>query len=238
MPMKTIHSREINSIIESQMRQWVISCDQQEKSDSSSSPDAQPAIKYISISRDIGSGGAEIGQTLSKLTEWQIYDKEILDYMAEDMNVRKNVLKSVDERTIGFIEEWLIPFFAKHQVAQNEYFHHLSKTLMIIANYGKAIIIGRGAGMILPPNDGLRIRITSPIETRIQNIAKRDNISLDEAKLLVQSSDKSRCDFVQKIIGKDIFDCLNYDLVINTKHLSTQAAAKLIWRALDQRIEK
>ncbi|MCF7958518.1 MAG: cytidylate kinase-like family protein [Phycisphaerae bacterium] len=237
MTIQSVHNREINSIVESQMRQWVISSDQQARSEIRLASDDQSVVKYISISRDLGSCGGEIGNVLAELMDWQIYDKEILDHMAKDMDIHKNVLESVDERTTGFIEEWLTPFFTKKQVAQDTYYHHLLKTLMVIANHGRAIIIGRAAGMILPPKNGLRIRVTSPIDLRIQRIAQRNNISLDQAKRLVKNSDKARRDFAHKFLGKDVFDSLNYDLVINSKYLSPQAIAKLIWRALDQRLQ-
>jgi hypothetical protein len=100
-----IHNREISQIVEGQMRQWEMAQNEQVKRETQTRLVGTEGVKidYIAISRELGSGGAEIAQALAGLLKWQVYDKEILDYMAENMDVHKSVLESVDERTIGWI---------------------------------------------------------------------------------------------------------------------------------------
>ncbi len=232
-----IHNREISQIVEGQMRQWEMAQNEQVKRETQTRLVGTEGVKidYIAISRELGSGGAEIAQALTGLLKWQVYDKEILDYMAENMDVHKSVLESVDERTISWIEDWLAPIFTEKAVRQLDYYRHLTKVLLVIAKHGRATILGRAAGMILPRESGLSVRIIAPFDLRCQRYAHRNNIALDKAKSIVIREDRARKEFAKDFLNADICDCKYYDIVINTEKFSPESAAKLIWRTLDQR---
>lgn len=235
MTSQTNIPRSVSHIVESQMRHWELQRDQQSRRESREVRlQGGQAIKYIAISREMGSGGSEVGQILSQLLNWQLFDKEILDFMSEDMNVHTKVVESIDERTTGWIEEWLTPIFAQ-SVGQLSYYHHLSKVLMILANHGEAIIVGRAAGLLLPRESGLSIRVIAPMKNRRERIAQAENISLDKAQRKAEKSDKEKRQLVKQFLKKDFDDNQHYDLVINTEKLSPESVAKLIWRTLDQR---
>ncbi|MCP4711407.1 MAG: cytidylate kinase-like family protein [Planctomycetes bacterium] len=237
MSSKRIHNPEIDRIIERQMRQWEMSQSEQAKKEQH----AQTAtgdghrIDYITVSRELGSGGIQIARILSEKLKWQMYDKEILDYMADDMQVQKDLLESVDERTVGWIEEWIAPIFTHKPVDQLTYYRSLAKELLVISRHGQAIILGRAGGLILPRKIGLSVRITAPFELRCERYAQEYNISAGEAKSVVEKKDRSQKAFVHDMLNQDIVDCRHYDIMINTEFIKPESAAKLIWRALDQR---
>ncbi|KPK75766.1 MAG: hypothetical protein AMJ79_09765, partial [Phycisphaerae bacterium SM23_30] len=236
MSGKRIQSREIERIIERQMRQWEIGLSEQAKRQKPAPPAAgKKRIDYITISRELGSGGEQIAQILSKQLGWQVYDKEILDHMAEDMHVHKSVVESVDERTIGWIEDWLGPIFTDKSVGQLSYYRHLARVLLVISRHGRAIIIGRAAGLLLPRANGLSVRVTAPLELRCRRYAQDNNLSLAAARSVVEKKDRAQKAFVRDMLNQDLCDCRHYDIVINTEKFQPESAAKLIWRAFDQR---
>ncbi|MBN1765205.1 MAG: cytidylate kinase-like family protein [Sedimentisphaerales bacterium] len=239
MPDKTFKNKEIGNIVNRQMSQWELSRAAQKKVDEPAHLSSGGEIDYITISRDLGSGGIEVAKILSDLIKWQIYDKEILDYMAEDMNVHVKVLESVDEQTIGWIRDWVMPVFtgkSEDHVQQLSYYKHLSKVLLVIAKHKCAIIIGRGAGLMLPRDKGLQIRITAPFELRCQRYAQENNMSVEEARAVVSRHDITQIKFIKNFTGKDVRDSCNYDIVFNTEKISPVSVAKVIWRAFDQRM--
>ncbi len=237
MTAKYHPSREISHIVEQQMRQWEIARAQRIKSEQLLRlAESNINIDYITISRPLGSGGEIIAGELAAMLQWQLYDHEILDFMAEDMNVHKSLLQSVDEHTISWIGEWLDPFFTrKTGIEQLSYYRHLIHVLMIIAKHGQAIIVGRAAGLVLPRQNGLSVRVTASLEQRVKNYARENDISETEAFSIVEKSDRTQKSFVRSFVNQDVTDAKHYDITINTAKFTPHSAAKLIWRCLDQR---
>ncbi len=195
-------------------------------------------IDYITLSRELGSGGEQIAELISEMMGWKVYDKEILNAMAENMDVHVKALESVDEKTIGWINDWLVPLFSgksDQHVEQLSYFKHLGQVLLIIARHGKAIIVGRAAGLLLPRDRGLSIRITAPFELRCKRYAEQEGIDIEQARILVRKSDNAQKKFVRSFLGKDINAAQYYDIAFNTEKLELKQVAKLVCRALDER---
>jgi len=226
-------------MVEQQVQQWRIWQNLQQKHEAESKVAGVTKINYITISRELGSGGDEIAESLSRQMDWQLYDKEILNYMSDNMDVHVKALESVDERTIGWINDWLMPLFtmkSSEHVEQLSYYRHLGKVLMVIARHGRSIIMGRAAGLLLPRDRGLSVRIIAPFELRCERFAQANHIGLDEARLAVKKSDENQSRFVKNFLQKNIDDVEHYDVICNTEKLSPQAVAKVIWRAMDERL--
>jgi|GEM_PF-906574 len=240
MSGKSYKDRDVDHIVERQMSHWELSRTIQDKSDQHAHLAGGAEIDYITISRDFGSGGEEIARILSDIMKWDVYDKEILDYMSEHMDVHVKALESVDERTIGWINDWLLPLFSSKgetHIEQLSYYKHLGKVLLVIAKHGRAIIMGRAAGHVLPRDKGLSVRITAPFEVRCYRYAKENDLSVVEAASIIKKADEAKRKFVKNFVGVDLNDARNYDIVLNTEKISPVSVAKLIWRAFDQRVE-
>jgi len=197
-------------------------------------------IDYITISRQVGSGGEEVAKKLTELMGWGLYDKKILDFMAENFGIHKDVLLSVDEKTRGWIEDIMSSFFAgrsEGHLDQLTYYKHLMEALLVIGRHGRAVIVGRAAGHVLPRDRGLSIRITAPFELRCARYAKQEKLSIEQAAKAVEQADKEQSRFLKSFLYRDVYATRYYDLIFNTEKLTPQSVAKLIWRAFDQRIE-
>ena len=109
---------------------------------------------------------------LGRRLDWSVYDHELLERMAREMNVRVGLLESVDERHINWLQESVEVFSAASIVAESNYVRHLAETLFALSAHGHAIIVGRGAAMILPASSTLRVRLIAPLEQRIAAIGR------------------------------------------------------------------
>ncbi len=198
-------------------------------------------IDYITISRQMGSGGEEIAQKLADLMDWGLFDKKLVDFMAENFGVHKDVLATVDESTRGWIEESLNMFFSTRKGSQSmdqySYYKHLVEAMLVIARHGRAVIVGRGAGHVLPRDKGLSIRIISPFELRCERVAREQNISSAEAATIIRKADSDHMRFLKDFVWKEPDEMRDFDLVINTEKFSPDSMAKLIWRAFDKRVD-
>ncbi len=197
-------------------------------------------VDYITVNRQIGSGGRIISRMLADLMGWQYFDRDILDYMAKNMKVCVQALQSIDDQTASWIEKYIQPFFSTKLVQRVElanYHKHLAKVLMVIAQHRRAIIMGRGAGILLPRNKGLSVRITAPFDLRCNRIAQKQNINISNARSIVKTSDKYQNQFIKEFLGKNINDPQYYDIICNTQKLFPASVARLINRAFEQRIQ-
>ncbi len=233
MPIADSSNNGIGRLVDKRIEQW--HTEQGKDLKLPHLDEGQAEIDYITISREPASGGEEVAAILADLLTWQVYDKEILDYMAENMNVHKEVVESIDENTSVWMSNWLTSLFKDRPEKQTDYCRHLVNVLLIIAQHKKAIIIGRAAGLVLPHDKGISVRVTAPYELRCERWAKEKNIPLKDAQAEVKKIDQAQKGFVKSFLGEDIEDPKHYDVICSTEKLIPTSVAKLIWRTLDQR---
>jgi cytidylate kinase len=233
MPIADSSHDGIGRLVEQRIEQW--HTEQGKELTLPHLDEGQAEIDYITISREPASGGEEVASILADLLTWQVYDKNILDYMADNMNVHKEVVESVDENASVWMGNWLQSLFKDRPEKQSDYCRHLVNVLLIIARHKKAIILGRAAGLVLPHDNGISVRVTAPYELRCERWAKEKNIPLNDALAEVKKIDQAQKAFVKSFLDEDIDDPKHYDIMCSTEKLSPTSVAKLIWRTLDQR---
>ena len=116
MPRKFLSKQDIGKIVDGQMQHWALAQDVQDRMEAHRGA-AGAAVDFITVSYELGSAGEEVARILAEQMDWQLYDKAILDYMSENMNVHVKVLESVDERTSGWIHDWLLPLLSKARIS-------------------------------------------------------------------------------------------------------------------------
>jgi cytidylate kinase len=157
--------------------------------------------------------------------------------MAKRAEVSEQMLATMDERGLSILEDWISSLVYDRHMWPDEYLNHLMNVIGTIGKHGRAVVVGRGANFILPPEQRLRVRITAPRKFRIQNVAREFNLAEGEAKRRVIQTESDRKAFIRKYFNSDIADPDNYDLIINTETLSLDAASKVIAAALNCLVE-
>jgi cytidylate kinase len=193
-----------------------------------------PPAFTIALSREAGTYAAAIARAVGDRLGWPVYDRELLQRIADDMGVRQALLESVDERQVGWLSECLQGLSSGPVVSQSAYVRHLVETLLALATHGNAVIVGRGATKVLPPATTLRVRVVAPLEQRIEAVRREHGISKEEAARRVEATDRERSRFVQAHFLTDPADPRNYDLVLNAARFSPGECADLIIAALDR----
>ena len=98
------------------------------------------------------------------------------------------------------------------------------KVVSAIARLGKAVIVGRGANFILPPEKRISIRVIAPLENRISNVCRQFNVSEDEARRRVLRRESKRSAFVRQMFHAKISNPQHYDMVLNTGKMGIDGA--------------
>ncbi len=226
--MKT-KARSINQIVEEQVNRWRL-LKTAEKPEASVPP-------VITISREPGSGGRIVAQKVAAAVGFDLFHQEVIHQMAQSARVSRLLVETLDERGLTILEDWVASLVEDHHLWPDEYLQHLMKVIGTIGEHGAAVIVGRGANFVLPPEQRFSVRIVAPQKTRIENVAREFSVSPKEAKRRVIRTESDRKAFVRKYYNADISDPLNYDLVLNTGTLRIEEAADAICSLVKGRLD-
>ena len=198
-------------------------------------PAAGPVARFrnICISREAGAGGGTIARLVGTKLGWRVYDHELLEAIAQGMEVPADEARLYDELAPSLVQDWLLPLREEHYAPQEAYLDHLAKLVDSIGRSGQAIIVGRGAGQILPRSETLLVRIVSPLKIRAKNLAATMGVSQRTARKAAIERDRRAAKFVKTLHRVDIADPLLYDLVLETHSLGLTIATELVVRAIE-----
>jgi cytidylate kinase len=214
--MKT-KARSIHQIVEDQVKKW--------NRLQSEAVAAKPGIPVITVSREPGSGGKLIAQGIADMLGLDLFHQAVIHEMAQSAHVESRLLETLDEKGLTVLEDWITSLVRERHLWPDEYAQHLMKVIVTIGKHGQAVLVGRGANFVLPPDKTFRLRVVAPLEFRVANVARDFGVLAKEAKRRVIRTESDRKAFIRKYFNADITDPLNYDLVLNTEMLNIEAAA-------------
>ncbi len=192
-----------------------------------------PRFRNVCISREAGSGGATLGRLVATRLDWKLYDHEILETIARRMQVPADEVRALDELAPSTIQDWMLPLREEHYAPLEAYLDHLAKLLLAVGREGEAVIVGRGAGFMLPRAETLTVRVVAPIKARAQRLAEQLNVTTRTARRLAIDRDRRRDRFIRTMFHADPTDPHRYDLVIDAHSLGLPIAVELIVRAVE-----
>jgi cytidylate kinase len=96
---------------------------------------------------------------------------------------------------------------------------------------GEVILIGRGAGCILPPESTLNVRVVAPLADRIAYMSQWLRLTMEESAEQVQLRDARRAEFISTHFHLQPSDLYQYDLLLNSSRLGEELCAELIVQA-------
>ncbi len=204
--------RSIEQIVDEQVRKW--------KFEPQESPKPIAKIGMVTVSREPGSGGKLIAKGIAESLNFDLFHQEVIHAMAQSAQVSTCMVESLDEKGLSMLEDWVAAAVNRHHLWPDEYLQHLLKVVGTIGKHGNAVLVGRGANFILPPESTFRLRIIAPRKFRAQKVADDFNISLKMAENRILKTGSERQAFIRKYFHADISAPHNYDLVINAGTLS------------------
>jgi len=199
----------------------------------------------ITISRQLGAGGAYIGQQLAKKLNMHYADREIIRKAAELLSVREEDLENRDEKTQAFWEtllmssgyapEFYVPISIKYLPSDDEMYAAESTVIRKIAERRGSVIIGRGGFYILKDRPNcLRIYLFASQKYRMSRIMESYNMNETEAAKAIEKSDLEREKFIKAFTGVEWKDAGNYDLTIDTGKLGLDKTVEAILAVVHQ----
>ena len=197
--------------------------------------------KIITISREFGSGGRELGKRLAEELGIPCYDHQIIEMIAKENGFDERYVANVSEKSI----EAAYPMTIGHRFAMpsmeimEQPIRVAAAQRQIIENFAKqgdCVIIGRCADYALAENPNLlSLFISAPMEDRIARVAKRQKVSPEEAKSLIQKTDKRRAAYCEYYASKKWGAVDGYDFCLNSSALGLSGTVELIRVMVDHK---
>jgi cytidylate kinase len=190
-------------------------------------------FQNICISREAGAGGGAIARMVGQRLSWKVYDHELLEAIAHRMELPLDDVRCFDELAPSVVQDWLLPLREEHYAPQEAYLDHLAKLIEAIGRAGESVIVGRGAGFMLPRETTLSIRIIAPLHNRALRLAERMGVSVRTARRAAKDLDRRRAQFDRTMHRTISADPHNFDLVLDSHSLGLDLAVEVIARAVE-----
>ncbi len=216
--------QKISQIVEDQIKAW----SRNSTIITAKSPEEQKhKSALITISREYGAKGARLAKFMGDKSGYDVWDKNILQEIANDLNSDKKILESLDERRQEIVEDTVSVFLNNVHTNVN-YLRSLVRVIRSIEEHGKAIVVGRGANYICQNPYSLHVRIVSPLKARVADYSDRKQISKAEAKEIITQKDRERSEFIKRNFNKDVNKASDYDLLINSEVFSLEQMSGIV----------
>lgn len=186
----------------------------------------------ICFSRKIGVGALEVADILAEKINYCVFDREILEHIADKAKVSEKTVALFDELYPGKMNELGAFLFGEKSFTKSDYAKHLFKTVLSIAHLGPSIFVGRGTHLILPREAVLAVRFIAGRAHRINRLAKILKITKEQADRKLDSIDNEQKDFFKNVHNKKDALPYEFDMVINFDYISKpQWAADIVEKA-------
>lgn len=190
--------------------------------------------KIITIGREFGAGGAEVGRKVAKELGLEYYDKDIILKTAmASRNLNPEQVRRWDERVpknFGFAQS-LFDFYNKP--LEEEIWKAQRDAIRELANKESCVIVGRNGDYILKEFDHcLNVFIHAGFEWRVRRMTgMMDQVPADQVVNDVRAVDRARKKYCEYYTNRVYGDARNYDLTLNTEKLGIDKAVQMILTA-------
>ncbi len=208
--------------------------------------------RVITIGRQFGSGGHEVGLRLAKKLDIPFYDKELLKLIAENSRFAESYLAKMDEQKPSFLNVGPAGMISgagvgSHTETAMNQFYHLSpndqiflassKVMHSLAEKGPCVIVGRCADYILRDVDPVNFFIYADLQDRVARkmaLDENQSTSAQEMEKLIRQTDKIRGKYYEYYSHESWGAAKNYHLCIDTSVVGVDGAVEIIMKFIEE----
>lgn len=195
----------------------------------------------ITIGRQFGSAGHDIGELVAAKLGYTFYDKKLVEIAAKKSNLSDEAVKQLDEKaTSSLLYSLASGSYSIHGINGPLYYEMpLNDKLFIVqsdvvknvAAKENSVIVGRCSDYILEDADDINlinVFIYAPLEFRIKRVKEAFDLTDKQAKERVLKTDKQRKTYYNYYSNRDWGKMSNYDLCINSEKIGIEKSAEII----------
>ncbi len=193
--------------------------------------------RVITISREFGSGGRELGVKLAKSLGIPFYDKELIAMAAEESDLSEEDFLHYDERIPAMQDPMdrhlYTPFSSIYEVPMSDQiFLAQSRVIRKLAEQGPCVIVGRCADMVL--EDSVNLFIYAKMKDRLNRMNALDTgIAPEMMETQIRDIDRKRKDYYQYYTGNEWGKAQNYHLCVESGLVGVEGCLKAVLAYLE-----
>ncbi|MGL6075058.1 MAG: AAA family ATPase [Fimbriiglobus sp.] len=191
-------------------------------------PLERPAALTIAISREAGARGHSIAAAIGKLLGWPVYPQDHLDFLAQDESAQEELLRDLTPSAVAWAEIEAAKVIHRQNLTSDDNARAVVQLIYTLAARGEAVLVGRGAGFLLPRETTVHVRVVAPFPERSAYLAQWLRLTEAEAAKEAIQRDARRAEFISKLSDLPIHAPTTYDLMLNGSRLSTEMIARTI----------
>jgi cytidylate kinase len=199
----------------------------------------------ITFSTQMGTGGSRIARAVAEKLRFRYYDWEVISQAASEAGVSPEVLAvSTSERSPGFLERMMarlagpaggeeaatVPVPPRSNLlTSDDYRQFLDHVVQELGSRGDAVIVNHSGQAVLRDQPGvLKVLVTGGNKRRAQRLAEMRGTTVEDARKVIEESDRQRADYFKRVYHMDWLSMANYDLALNVDQVSTELAADMV----------
>ena len=185
--------------------------------------------RIITISREFGSGGRTVGKKVAEQLGIPCYDSELIQKIAEESGFAENYVKEAGEYTPGGFLASALSNRAFGPTNEDILWEIQCRVISELAEKGPCVIVGRCADFVLRSSPRvLRIFCCCDRADAVARCVEEYDLPESEAEAEIERVNRNRSNHYEFYTGQRWSDPHHYDLMVNTGHVSLEAAAALI----------
>ena len=182
-------------------------------------------MSVITISRQLGSLGAELAREVAGELNYEYADKAMVGKIMASYGIAAPEMDKFDEKKP--------PFWDSLSIHRRNFLHSIQMAIYDLARKSGVVIVGRGGQVLLRDLPGtLHVRILSSLSVRLRRLMESEGVDERHAGLMIRQSDHDSSGYIKSFFNADWDDPNLYDLIINTEKLSVKTGMKLIIEAV------
>ena len=198
----------------------------------------------ITISRQFGTGGHEIGAELARRLDVKLLDKQILNEMARKYCVVEDAVEQIEARNPLWRDDFTQFYRSymagaeynglEHDQTSHQLFDAQAEVIRRIAAEESCVLVGRcGFHIFRDHPNALKIFIHADDECRKKRIARKYDLSEGDAGAMIVDNDYSRELYTKTFTGSDWTDARNYDLTLTVKRFGVNGAVDFLMQCIE-----
>jgi cytidylate kinase len=215
--------RSVEALADQQARRWALP--REERGHDQRRP-------VITVARLHGARGTDLARRVAEELGFDVFDQEIIHRIAESTHRSERVVSALDERNRELLTDWLAAFASPSYMSTAEYRSQLARVVGLVAHKGGAVIVGRGAHLILGRERALRVLAVAPLEARVRTVMDKERLGERAARSRIEEVEAGRRAFLAQQFHAAFADPADFDLVVNTAALGVEGACAVVCHAL------
>ncbi len=214
-----------------------------EKTKGAKEPLTPETFPFVTISRQFGCEAVPLALRLGEILNercrpfftWLAYDRELLDKVAQELKLHRNVVETIDGHRRSEMSE-LFDAILNPKISDTVMFRKLAEVVRSLAIRGHTILVGRGSYLITQDlKTGMHIRLTAPRAWRVQRLAHDYELTTHQAAKKVDELTQQRDRFIGTFFAHDPEHPFHHDLILDNSRFNLAQLAEIVFTALGAR---